>query len=92
VDVSFAYMHSMCLFACIVVTFSGVKLVSVPDPKPIPSTNRFQYQVLYWKRYTRWMRSEDKTRVKLRVIVSQATIHTVSCSPTTHLGLICEHH
>ena len=68
-----AYMHSMCLFACIVVTFSGVKLVSVPDPKPIPSTNRFQYHVLYWKRYTRWMRSEDKTRVKLRVIVSLYT-------------------
>ena len=68
----------VCLHVCNVcnVTFSGVRLVSVPDPKPIPSTNRFQYHVLYWKRYTHWMRSEDKTRVKLRVIVSQATIHS----------------
>ena len=43
-DVCFAYMHSMCLFACIIVTFSGVKLYSLdPRPKTNPSTNHFQY-------------------------------------------------
>ena len=34
-----------------------------PRPQTNPSTDRFQYCTLYWKRYTPWMRSGDKTSV-----------------------------
>ena len=34
-----------------------------PRPKTNPSVDRFQYHVLYWKRYTRQMRSGEETRL-----------------------------
>ena len=47
---------------------SGPSLIQVqpipslgPRLKTNPSTDRFQYRVLYWKWYTRWMRSGDET-------------------------------
>ena len=32
-----------------------------PRPKTNPSADHFQYRVLYWKRYTRRIRSGDET-------------------------------
>ena len=45
------------LSTALVCVLSGLSIVSVPDPKPTP----VQIYSVYWKRYTRRMRSGDET-------------------------------
>ena len=53
-----------------ITSFPG--LVSVPDPKPTPAQIAFSIaHGLYWKQYTRRMRSEDKTIPGLKLLAVQ---------------------
>ena len=53
----------------------GDVLVSVPDPKPTPVRIAFSV-TLYWKRYTRRMRSGDKTREVRTILIPFIVVST----------------
>ena len=59
-----------------------------PRPKTNLSVDHFQYRALYWKRYTRRMRSGDKTTIQLDYHPFQSLVFQVNFFTSVLLFLL----